>query len=103
MTVLTQDAIWRAIVDALGRLMAEQEQELGDVTPATWLCKDLGVSSIDIIHLMVTLEDQLNMPLDFGELAAGADGQLRSDIELGELQTFITERAGTQAISPSER
>ncbi|MEZ5288653.1 MAG: acyl carrier protein [Vicinamibacterales bacterium] len=95
MTPLTPDETWRAVVAALRDLMAEQEQQIGEVSPDTCLLADLGVSSIDMIHLMVTLEDRVDHPLDFGELATGPDGQLRRDLTLGELAAFVAARVGT--------
>lgn len=73
--------------------MEEQEQALGDVTVDTSIGRDLGVSSIDIIHVMVALEDRLNQPLNFDELATDEDGQFRKDLTLGELLAFVLSKA----------
>jgi len=97
MTSPSQDEIWNAIVDALRELLAEQDQELGDVAPDMLIGRDLGVSSIDIIHLMVTLEDRVNRPLDFNKLATSGDGELRRDLALSELRDFILAQGANPA------
>ena len=102
MTPLTRDLVWTSIVDSLRQLMDEQGHALGDVTEATLLGRDLAISSIDMIHLVVAIEDRLNEPLNFDELATDTDGQFRRDLSLGELLAFVlTKVAGRMTAAHS--
>ncbi len=92
MTELNREYVWDSIVACLRELMEEQEQEIGEVTPDTYFGEDLGVSSIDLIHLMVALEDRLQRPLSFDELSTLPDGQYRKDLTAGELLDFAASR-----------
>jgi acyl carrier protein len=92
MSEVDRQNVWNAIVDSLRELMQEQEQDLGTVTEQTCVSRDLGISSIDMIHLMVALEDRLNRPLSIDELATDAEGQFRQDITLGDLFGFVLRR-----------
>ncbi len=89
--------VWDAILACLRELMEEQEQELGEVTPETYLGADLGISSIDTIHLLVALEDRFERPLSFDELASLPDGQFRKDLKAGELLDFAYSKLSGQA------
>jgi acyl carrier protein len=86
---LTADHIGTAIHDTLQQLLEEQGQELGEISRQSALSADLGLASIDMIHLLITLEDKLEMQLQFDELATGPEGQFRDDLTLGDLKDFI--------------
>lgn len=86
---LTAAQIWTDIHDTLKQLLEEQGQELGEISRQSALSADLGLASIDMIHLLITLEDKLEMQLQFDELATGPEGQFREDLTLGDLNDFI--------------
>jgi acyl carrier protein len=92
-SILSKESIWNIIVESLKQLMLDQDQELGEVTPATAINNDLGIASIDIIHLMVGLEDRLETQLNFDELVTLPDGSYRQDLTLGELLDFVYRKA----------
>lgn len=92
MPELNREDVWDAIVESLRELMEEQGQELGEVTRDMCLGADLGVSSIDSIHLIISLEDRLQRPLSFEEMLMLPDGQPRKDMTLGELLDFVASR-----------
>ena len=89
---LTAARIWTDIHDTLQQLLEEQGQELGEISRQSALSADLGLASIDMIHLLITLEDKLEMQLQFDELATGPEGQFRDDLTLGDLNDFIQAR-----------
>ena len=92
---LTAAQIWTEIHDTVKQLLEEQGQELGEISRQSALSADLGLASIDMIHLLITLEDKLEMQLQFDELATGPEGQFREDLTLGDLNDFIeTKLAG---------
>lgn len=96
MPTVTKPEVWDAIIACLRELMEEQEQDLGDVNQDTYLGADLGISSIDTIHLLVALEDRFERPLSFDELASLPDGQFRKDLKAGELLEFACSKLSGQ-------
>ena len=96
---LTADHIWTDIHDSLKQVLEEQGQELGEVSRETSLSADLGLASIDMIHLLITLEDKLEMPIQFDELATGPDDEFRQDLTLGDLNDFIHAKIAARAQS----
>lgn len=92
MTELNREHIWDAIVDCLRELMEDQELELGEVNRDMCLWADLGVSSVDSMHLIIALEDRLQHHLSFDEMLTLPDGQIRKDLTLGELSDLVASR-----------
>jgi acyl carrier protein len=78
---------WAAIVASITAVLDELGEEPGTLLPATRLNADLGISSVDAIHLVIMLEDRLGIPLNFEQLAV-RDGEYVDDLELGELLDF---------------
>jgi acyl carrier protein len=85
--VETRSECWNAIVAAVTAVLEEQGEEPGELTPATMLNADLGISSVDAIHLVIMLEDRLEVPLNFEKLAV-RDGEYVEDLALAELLDF---------------
>jgi acyl carrier protein len=94
---LTRTQIWADIHETLKQLLEEQGQELGEINRQSALSADLGLASIDMIHLLITLEDKLEMQLQFDELATGPEGQFRDDLTLGDLNDFIEAKLASRA------
>ena len=93
MKITSRNDCWAVLVEALTALLEEQGNEAGEITPATMLNADLGISSVDAIHLMIMLEDRLNAPLSFEKLAV-RDGEYVEDLSLAEVHDFIAESLG---------
>jgi acyl carrier protein len=84
------------MVETIGALLEEQGTEPGEITPATQLNADLGISSVEAIHLIIMLEDRLATPLSFEKLAV-RDGEYVEDLAAAELHEFLTESLGLSA------
>jgi len=84
---------WKIIVEALTELLEEMGEEPGEIEPATMLNANLGISSVDAIHLMILLEDRLEKPLSFEKLAV-RDGEYVEDLSAGELLRFVGDSLG---------
>jgi acyl carrier protein len=80
--------IWKHIGEAVAELLADRGEEPGPLTDATRINADLGISSVDAIHLLVMLEERVGSPLDFQGLAV-RDGEYVQDLSLGEIRGFI--------------
>lgn len=85
----SQPDTWALVSGAVAEVLAERGEEPGELGPATSLGADLGISSVDVIHLMITLEDRLGIPLSFQELAV-RDGEYADDLTLGEIAAFVS-------------
>jgi acyl carrier protein len=85
---------------AVTELLAERGEEITAPRPDTTLGADLGISSVDVIHLMIMLEDQLGFPLSFQELAV-RDGEYADDLTLGEIAAFVQRSATAQQSASS--
>jgi acyl carrier protein len=89
------------LTDAVMELLAERGEEPGALTPETSVGSDLGVASVEAIHLMIMLEDKLGVPLSFQDLAV-RDGEYVDDLSLGEIAAFVCRSVGiAQGSSPA--
>jgi acyl carrier protein len=84
---------WKIIVEALTELLEEMGEEPGEIEPTTMLNANLGISSVDAIHLMILLEDRLEKPLSFEKLAV-RNGEYVQDLSAGELLQFVGDSLG---------
>lgn len=100
MTDSTPDHIWRHIGDAVTELLQERGEEPGPLSDELRLGRDLGISSVEAIHLLILLEDRLATPLSFQELAV-RDGEYVDDLSLGELRRFIARTVDASAVPPA--
>lgn len=100
--VHTSTDIWTAITTTVTELLAERGEDAGALAPATTISADLGISSVEAIHLLVMMEDRLGMPLSFQDLAV-RDGEYADDLTLGEIAAFVGRAAGAGgALSPAQ-
>ncbi|MDX1412713.1 MAG: phosphopantetheine-binding protein [Candidatus Promineifilaceae bacterium] len=88
MTVKTREECFEIITDVLNELLEDMGEEPAEIELTTMLNAHLGITSIDAIHMMVMLEDELDQPLSFQELAV-RDNEYVEDISVGELLQFI--------------
>jgi acyl carrier protein len=85
---MTKDEMWKVIVDSVSELLENQDQLSEPITRESALSRDLGVSSVDTVHLFLALEDRLEQPLEFEKLALN-NGEYRTDLTVGELFEFV--------------
>lgn len=88
MKVADRTDCWTLIVGTVTEVLEERGDEPGELTPATMLNADLGISSVDAIHIVIMLEDRLGIPLSFETLAV-KDGEYVEDLALSELLRFV--------------
>lgn len=96
MKAKTRNDCWVAIVETLTAQLEELGHEPGEITLATMLNADLGISSVEAIHMMIMLEDRLNSQLSFDKLAV-RDGEYVEDLSVAELLDFIVNSLGIAA------
>lgn len=92
--IKTRQECWKIIAESLTELLEELDteppQEMG---LETLLNADLGITSVDAIHLMILIEDRLEQPLSFQELAV-RDGEYVQELSIGELLKFVGDSLG---------
>ncbi len=88
MKIESREVFWDHLLMSLTELLAGRGEALGEVTRETQLSADLGISSVEVIHLLVLLEDVVGQPLDFQELAV-RDGEYVQELSVGELMDFV--------------
>lgn len=93
MSTSTGATVWADINDVITQMLAERGEEPVAMTGETRISADLGISSVDAIHMMIMLEDRLATPLNFQEIAV-RDGEYVQDISLGELRAFLCRSIG---------
>jgi acyl carrier protein len=85
---LTEAQCWEALVGIVTEVLDEMGEEPGRLTRTTMINADLGLSSVEAIHIAIMLENELRIPLRFEELAV-RDGEYVSDLSLGEYHDFV--------------
>jgi acyl carrier protein len=101
MATVTKDEIWRIIVNSISELLENQGQTPVPITPESALNRDLGISSVETVHLFLVLEDRLEQPLEFEKLALN-NGEYRTELTVGELCDFVAascESAGSSGVA----
>lgn len=88
MKIKNRDAVWDTIIEVITGLLEEQGQEPGEITPATFLNADLGIGSVEAIHMMILIEDRIQAPLSFNDLAI-RDGEYVQDLQMSDLHDFV--------------
>jgi hypothetical protein len=89
----TNTQVWNHVTTLVTELLAERGEEPGPLSGETKINADLGISSVEAIHLMILLEDRVGTPLSFQELAV-RDGEYVDDLTLGELRAFVCRTLG---------
>lgn len=87
MNTSTPEQIWTHLSEVIAQMLAGRGEEPGALTKATRINTDLGMSSIEVLEVMVLLEDRLAHPLSFQDLFV-RDGEYVDDLALGELHAF---------------
>ncbi len=86
-----RDAIVADLAGIIGDITGDWETGFsGPIGPRTKLIADLGFESIDVVHLVVTLEEHYKRSdLHFEKLLM-SDGRYVSDLSVGQLADFLS-------------
>ncbi|MDC0685676.1 MULTISPECIES: acyl carrier protein [Sorangium] len=88
MKVRTKADVWRCVIETVEELMADLDQEPGELTPDVTLMGDLGIKSMDVIHLVLLLKDRIGRSLTYKDVF-GEDQQPPSDLSLAQLSDLV--------------
>lgn len=92
MATHTQDEIFSLVLDLLSQLAEDWDYD-EEVTADTWLVKDLGLESIDVVVLGTSIQDRLDANLPFAEFLSAIGQREVRDIQVRELVQFVVEHA----------
>lgn len=84
----TAEEIQESIASILREMTKGWDIEAEQLGPETQVVSDLGFSSLDIIHLMASMEMRFNRKLPYDEIIM-QDGHYVDDLSLRELVEFV--------------
>lgn len=90
MSEATKKTVWNALIGVIGEILEDLGEDPGEITRETMLLGDLGLSSVEAIHIAIMLENRLRIALDFESLAV-RDGEYVDDLSVGSIQDFVVE------------
>jgi acyl carrier protein len=77
------------IIAILKDMTQEWDMDLGAIDSETKLMEDLGFVSVDIIHLVVSIEEHFKQKLGFNALLM-REGRYVDDLSIGEIANFVS-------------
>lgn len=83
--------IQSAIINILEDMTQEWELDLEEISPQTQLVEDLSFASVDVIHLVVSVEEYFKQKLGFDELLMQG-GRYVDDLSVEEIVTFVAHK-----------
>jgi acyl carrier protein len=86
----TKETVWNALTEVIGEILEDLGEDPGEITRETMLVGDLGLSSVEAIHIAIMLENRLRIAIDFESLAV-RDGEYVDDLSVGSIQDFVVE------------
>jgi acyl carrier protein len=75
----------------LFRQLADDWEYSGEITPKTFLFADIGLQSLDIVVLAISIQEHYGQVLPFTELFADMGQRGIRDISVGEWVDFVYE------------
>lgn len=88
---LTETQIQSDIIEILKDMTQEWDLDVDEIGPDTKLVEDLSFASVDIIHLVVSIEEHFKQKLGFNELLM-SDGRYVDDLSINEVTNFVSHK-----------
>jgi acyl carrier protein len=95
---LTREYVWTVVHDIVAEMIHRPGVEPEEIGRASRLQQDLGLSSMDVMHLMMNIEEQLGADLRPEDLFAGRDADM-VDLSMAELHDFLCSQLGVPGTS----
>ncbi|MEO8894086.1 MAG: acyl carrier protein [Coleofasciculaceae cyanobacterium] len=77
------------IIAILKDMTQEWDMDLSEINSETKLMEDLGFVSVDIIHLVVSIEEHFKQKLGFNALLM-QNGRYVDDLSIEEISNFVS-------------
>ncbi len=81
----TRQELWTILHQVVAEMVEVNGIDPEDIESTSLLGAELGLTSVDTIHLMITLEERLGEEIDL-ENAMAVDGEYASDMTMRDLQ-----------------
>lgn len=81
--------IQASIIDILKDMTQEWDMDIVAINSGTKLMENLGFVSVDIIHLVVSIEEHFKQKLGFNALLM-RDGRYVDDLSVEEIANFVS-------------
>ena len=88
---LEETQIQSNIIEILKDITQEWGIDVDDINSETKLVEDLSFVSVDIIHLVVSIEEHFKQKLGFNELLM-QDGKYVDDLSIDKLASFVSRK-----------
>jgi acyl carrier protein len=88
---VTEQQVKSDIVEILKDMTQEWDIDVNEISSDTKLLEDLSFASVDIIHLVVSIEEHFKQKLGFNELLM-RDGRYLDDLSVEELSSFVSRK-----------
>jgi acyl carrier protein len=88
---VTEQQVKSDIVEILKDMTQEWDMDVNEISSDTKLLEDLSFASVDIIHLVVSIEEHFKQKLGFNELLM-RDGRYLDDLSVEELSSFVSRK-----------
>ncbi|MDP8965647.1 MAG: acyl carrier protein [Cyanobacteriota bacterium] len=88
---VTERQVQSDIVEILKDMTQEWDMDVNEIASDTKLVEDLSFASVDIIHLVVSIEEHFKQKLGFNELLM-RDGRYLDDLSVEELSSFVSRK-----------
>ncbi len=88
---VTERQVQSDIVEILKDMTQEWDMDVNEIATDTKLVEDLSFASVDIIHLVVSIEEHFKQKLGFNELLM-RDGRYLDDLSVEELSSFVSQK-----------
>lgn len=87
----TPEDVWNAVRGLVAEMVDQAGVEPEEIQPDTLLRADLGLSSVDTIHMVMSLEERFGDDLDLEALIMRGDEQV-SDLSMRDLHDFLCQQ-----------
>lgn len=91
---LSRQELWNTLTSVLNDMLEEKGMASEEIVPTATI-EELGLSSIDTMHMMILLEDRLQQRLNFRELVEAGDGFVQ-DLTISELLEQVFAMSNTE-------
>ncbi len=95
----TQDEILAGIKEILAEMIEDWDLDLKTIGADTRLSADLGLSSIDALHLVAAIDMRFNRRLPYERLIL-KDGKYVEELTVGDLTRFVYDHFDFDASAP---
>jgi acyl carrier protein len=89
----TREYVWTVMHDIVAEMVNRTGVKPEEIGRASRLQQDLALSSMDVIHMMMSIEEQLGVDLAPEALFEGRDADM-TDLTTGELHDFLCSQLG---------